>query len=149
MPKLPLTTKHDVKTTINLHREARTVEIEVVDAVSGCRMFELTLSQDTFFDNLGLHAYQPASLVQYHGPIGYRHETKTEVVTIPEKLQYLPESHDAKLDATLAPFEVDGWSCARGSGADYRNHHRSKRNGQFNVSFHRYVHPETGEPWTL
>lgn len=155
LPRVFEPTQHQVRVSCYLDRDNRAVRFEVTDDVSGVRFFDFELTQDVFFNVLGSLGHQRGSVLMYHGPIGYKHEHKVEQVTFPEKAAYRP-TDGPEVDKALAPFEVDGWHTRRGSGADYRNGHKAisrvrnetTQSNTFAVTFHRYVHPETGEPWT-
>lgn len=152
-------TQHSVRVNASIRRpdlegQLGQVEFELIDEVSRCYLGILTMSYDTFLNALSSLGEQPATVVLYHGPIGYVAEHKQEQVTFTERSlnRYADsttgqQANSSSIERALAPYERGGWRCIRGSGADYHNHHRRVQGSTFCVSFTRYVHPVTGEVW--
>ncbi len=138
------------------------VEIEITDESSHCRILNVTVPALGFLSALGRHAAIKCGIELYHGPIGFKSETKIERVAFPADRSTWTKDpeQEAKLLALeakcLTPYLADGWRPNQsGSNADYRNGHRidttksEKAQGLsvYKVTFRRYVHPETGQVW--
>ena len=109
------------------------IEIEVGDAVSGCRLVDVKMELETFAEALFGRGYCECQLEYFDQcPVGQRREVKTEVVDA-SGLDWRKDTNEA--ERVLAPFEVDGW---KGTVDDLYNHHRGPVNAR-RVGFVRFV----------
>lgn len=146
--------------------DSRTVSITVTDGTSHAHVIDVELSAEDFAVGLFGLAERPCRFeLNDSGVVGLTAENKTVEVVFPKNLSWY--GHPAAIaqatvsaNEALAPYEVDGWRARRGSGADYRNHHRLVKGNvlygtgkhkvpgdTFKVSLFRFVNPTTGQPW--
>jgi len=113
----------------------RPIRIEITDSISGVRFCTAHLSPAEFAGIL-TGTNEECALELYLSKVGMREESKE--VFVPVVL-----SKDIGVtQASLAPFEVDGWKARRG---DFGNHHRGSYKEGFRVVFCRHVKVEQRE----
>lgn len=122
------------------------VHIRATDQSSGLMMFELEMSLEEFGKGLFSLGARPGVVEIYekYDTWGLVHECKTERVRV-------ESTHDKKewinrVNAAVAPLEVDGWQCDEYS-KEFNSHKHNYQNKTFAVTMRRYVEPteETGE----
>ena len=125
------------------------VRIEIKDSESHVQFLSLELSIEQFGRAVASMLVDDLECtVRGAHLIGMKHEVKRELVLFDRYREGgKPDSPPNLAElAALGPFEVDGW---RGSYADLRNGHRTKREGDKRfqeVVFRRHVDPATGQP---
>lgn len=124
-------------TVANRTRGADTVEFELNDEESGCRIVTMSLSYDQWGKIVSGRGVVPVKFEATIKNLGKKHEHKTEFVPVPEGASFW--KNNALKDELLKPFDIDGW---RGSREDLGNHHRATRKDNifgYKVTFHRWV----------
>lgn len=143
-------TKFKAKVTL-LFDEHKGLSIEIVDGASGVRIVGIDVSVPHAVALLSRRAMVDAEATLYHemhAPIGYQTEIKVHKINFSTAKDRAYDSPiTPKERALIAPFLVDGWDCSKGSSADWRNHHRCVKDHIYNVTFRRWVHPETKKPF--
>jgi len=119
----------------------RPIRIEITDSTSGVRFCTVHLSPAEFAGIL-TGTNEECALELYLSTVGMQLESKD--VFVPVVLSETIDDFSAdtrKLiaEASLAPFEVDGWKARPG---DFGNHHRGSYEKGFRVVFHRHVKVE-------
>lgn len=138
----------DFEAKVSIHRMhggdgTHPIRIEIEDATSGTRVCEISMSLENFAEAItGLSACKAKGHL-WDGPVGYKSEYKIVNIFMPSGY-VRTENQKAVGGKYLAPYEVDGW---KGRVDDLFNHHKNSGENTYRVSFHRHVHPETGEPW--
>lgn len=123
--------------------QRETIDIQIIDQISGTQFCELEISLDDFARCLtGLHITNVDMELRWLERIGKIHEHKTELVQFPMLFNEQKTEKQRKKDA-LKPFEIEGW---KGHEPDLGNGHRGDSRGGYRVTFHRHVDPETGKP---
>jgi hypothetical protein len=79
--------------------------ITIEDAASGTRVLEAYFTLEGFMSALTASYGVSGDAVLYNGPVGFKSETKTEVIPRPKDYK----RNDKEIAKLLAPFEIDGW----------------------------------------
>jgi hypothetical protein len=116
------------------------MRIEIEDAKSGVSFLEITMDMEKWaYAATGMFGVEMDFELRGVDTIGKVHETKTELVPVPENMPYKADDNLELIEDILSEFEVDGWQAHTN---DLFNHHRRIRDGENiyqEVSFHRYV----------
>jgi hypothetical protein len=119
--------------------EKTPMSVYVEDDTSGTRIFEAYFTLADFMSALtGSYGVRGKAKL-FHGPVGFKQETKTEVVPRPKGYKTDPK----EIEVLFTPFEIDGW---RGDVSDAYNHHHWVGENKVSVGFRRYVNAE-GKIW--
>lgn len=118
--------------------EETPMRITIEDSASGTRVLQASFSLEGFMRALTSQGGIEGKAILFSGPVGYKSETKHEILPRPKKFK-----DDKETQAILKPYEVDGWM---GQNSDVHNHHRWVGDNQVQVLFRRYVN-EAGEIW--
>lgn len=124
------------------------VMIDLKDETSGCQIVRVSCTYEEFAKMVTGHGTKVQAEVYTDLPFGYKAEVKKEQIEFPN----LPSNHKLRLNAArkvIAEYEVDGW---RGNAEDVLNRHQcmmhtGSHRDVWEITFHRHVHPETGEPY--
>lgn len=117
------------------------INITIEDDLSGTTIVDLDMSIADFGDAVTGHGHVDCEFVLRTKHVGKLREHKTLVIEIENPYRHRTPEEAAVI---LAPYEVDGWM---GHKQDLGNGHRIVKNGKgVQVTFVRYVDPETKEP---